>query len=190
LFARERDHITDSVEEIARLEAASSPQSRSERISDRITAFSGSVPFIVLHVAWFALWIALNMPGAPWGRFDPFPFGLLTMVVSLEAIFLSTFVLVTQNRQAAAADRRARVDLQVNVIAEREVTRLIQLVAEIHKHLGLPDTADVELRRMEAPTSVADLADAIDEADERENGKHAEGGDSAQGEQQDSKAAS
>jgi len=62
--------------------------------------------FIMLHVLWFALWIVLNLPGAPWGRFDPFPFGLLTMIVSLEAIFLSTFVLVTQNRQAAAADRR------------------------------------------------------------------------------------
>jgi len=172
-YASEGDHITESVEEIARLEAASSPQSSSERVSDRITAFSGSMPFVALHVAWFALWIGLNLPGAPWGRFDPFPFGLLTMIVSLEAIFLSTFVLVTQNRQAAAADRRARVDLQVNVIAEREVTRLIQLVAEMHRHLGLPDTKDRELRNMEAPTRVAELADAIDDADAREaeNGK-------------------
>jgi len=189
LFARERDHITDSVEEIARLEAASSPQTRSERISDRITAFSGSMVFIMLHFVWFALWIVLNLPGAPWGRFDPFPFGLLTMIVSLEAIFLSTFVLVTQNRQAAAADRRARVDLQVNVIAEREVTRLIQLVAEIHKHLGLPDTSERELREMEAPTRVADLADAIDEADARENGKPTEG-ETRSGGGRDSKAAS
>jgi uncharacterized membrane protein len=95
------------------------------------------------------------------------------MIVSLEAIFLSTFVLITQNRQSAAADRRARVDLQVNVIAEREVTRLIQLVAEIHKHLGLPDSRDPEIRRMESKTVVADLADAIDAADARElgNGK-------------------
>jgi uncharacterized membrane protein len=169
LFARERDHITDSVEEIARLEAASAPRGRSDQLSDAITAFSGSMPFIVLHVVWFSAWILLNVPGAPWGRFDPFPFGLLTMIVSLEAIFLSTFVLVTQNRQAAAADRRARVDLQVNVIAEREVTRLIQLVAEIHKHLGLPEPPEAELRVMEQPTRVTELADAIDEADARES---------------------
>jgi uncharacterized membrane protein len=168
------------VEEIAQLEAASAPRGRSEQLSDAITSFSGSMPFIVLHVAWFSAWILLNVPGTPWGRFDPFPFGLLTMIVSLEAIFLSTFVLVTQNRQAAAADRRARVDLQVNVIAEREVTRLIQLVAEIHKHLGLPEPEEAELRVMEKTTRVTELADAIDEADARESangdsGAHAAG---------------
>ncbi|MEX0750641.1 MAG: DUF1003 domain-containing protein, partial [Dehalococcoidia bacterium] len=116
-----KGHITDSVEEIARLEAASAPQSRSEVLSDCITAFGGSMLFIGLHAIWFTVWMALNAPGAPF-RFDAFPFGFLTMIVSLEAIFLSTFVLVSQNRQAAAADRRARVDLQINVIAERELT--------------------------------------------------------------------
>jgi uncharacterized membrane protein len=162
-----QQHVSSSVEEIADMEAASAPQSLSERVSDRITAFSGSMLFILLHAVWFAVWIAANLPGVPWPRFDGFPFGLLTMIVSLEAIFLSTFVLVTQNRQAAAADRRARVDLQVNVIAEREVTRLIQLVAEIHQALGLPDVADRELRGMKIETKVSELVEAIDEADAR-----------------------
>jgi uncharacterized membrane protein len=172
----DQDHVSSSVEEIARLEAATAPQSLSERTSDRITAFSGSMLFIGVHAVWFTVWILVNLPGVPWTRFDAFPFGLLTMIVSLEAIFLSTFVLVTQNRQAAAADRRARVDLQVNVIAEREVTRLVQLVAEIHQALGLPDVTDQELRGMKVETSVSDLVDAIDEADARQVDAAANGG--------------
>ena len=174
-----QEHVSSSVEEIARLEAASAPQSLSERASDRITAFSGSMLFIGLHAVWFFVWIAANLPGVPWSRFDAYPFGLLTMIVSLEAIFLSTFVLVTQNRQAAAADRRARVDLQVNVIAEREVTRLVQLVAEIHQALGLPDVADQELRGMKVETSVSELVDAIDEADARHLEAATNGGETA-----------
>ena len=174
-----QEHVSSSVDEIARLEAATAPQSYSERASDRITAFSGSMLFIGLHAAWFAAWIIVNLPGVPWSRFDAYPFGLLTMIVSLEAIFLSTFVLVTQNRQAAAADRRARVDLQVNVIAEREVTRLVQLVAEIHQALGLPDVADQELRGMKVETSVSELVEAIDEADARHLDAATNGSDTA-----------
>jgi len=178
-LSNSQQHVSTSVDEIASLEAASAPQSLSERLSDRITAFSGSMLFILLHAIWFALWIAANLPGVPWPRFDAFPFGLLTMIVSLEAIFLSTFVLVTQNRQAAAADRRARVDLQVNVIAEREVTRLIQLVAEIHQALGLPDVADRELRGMKVETNVSELVEAIDEADARHLESHDTDGETA-----------
>jgi uncharacterized membrane protein len=90
-----------------------------DRAADRITAFAGSLNFVYLHSIWFGIWILLNI-GAIGGAivFDKFPFGLLTMIVSLEAIFLSTFVMVSQNRQAARADIRSQLDFETNLRAE------------------------------------------------------------------------
>jgi uncharacterized membrane protein len=86
-----------------------------DRVADRITAFAGSMPFVYMHIVWFAIWILLNIAG--W-RFDPFPFGLLTLVVSLEAIFLSTFVMLSQNREAVRSDIRSEIDFETNVLSE------------------------------------------------------------------------
>ncbi|MFF5140333.1 DUF1003 domain-containing protein [Streptomyces sp. NPDC013157] len=90
-----------------------------DRIADAITAFAGTMTFVYLHALWFAVWIVCNEgvfgEGAIW---DPFPFGLLTMIVSLEAIFLSTFVMVSQNRQAARENVRADLDFETNVRSE------------------------------------------------------------------------
>ncbi len=86
-----------------------------DRAADQITAFAGSMAFVYLHVAWFAVWIVMNVTG--W-RFDPFPFGLLTLIVSLEAIFLSTFVMISQNRESARSDLRARQDFETNALSE------------------------------------------------------------------------
>jgi uncharacterized membrane protein len=91
-------------------------QRTQDRIADRITTFAGSMPFVYLHLAWFACWIALNVLGA--SKFDPFPFGLLTLIVSLEAIFLSTFVMISQNREAQRADIRSEIDFETNVLSE------------------------------------------------------------------------
>lgn len=91
------------------------PRGLQDRISDRITAFAGSMVFVYLHVVWFAGWIVANV--TRW-RFDPFPFGLLTLIVSLEAIFLSTFVMISQNRESARSDRRAEIDFETNVLSE------------------------------------------------------------------------
>src|SRR5438094_7130628 len=90
-----------------------------DRAADRITAFAGSLNFVYLHSVWFGIWVLLNV-GAIGGAlvFDKFPFGLLTMIVSLEAIFLSTFVMVSQNRQAARADIRSQLDFETNLRAE------------------------------------------------------------------------
>jgi uncharacterized membrane protein len=90
-----------------------------DRTADSITAFAGSLPFVYIHGVWFGVWILLNVGlfGAA-AKFDPFPFGLLTMVVSLEAIFLATFVMVSQNRQAARSDVRAEIDFETNLRAE------------------------------------------------------------------------
>jgi uncharacterized membrane protein len=86
-----------------------------DRASDKITAFAGSMAFVYLHVAWFAVWLVLNE--SPW-KFDPYPFGLLTLIVSLEAIFLSTFVMISQNRESELSDARDEVDFETNVLSE------------------------------------------------------------------------
>ena len=115
--------------------AARKPQ---ERISDSITRFSGSTLFVFLHVIWFGLWILLNIGLVHVPRvseFDPFPFGLLTLVVSLEAIFLSTFVLISQNRMSALSEKRAELDLQVNMLAEQKAAKTLELLEHIAQQL-------------------------------------------------------
>lgn len=107
-------------------------QSAHTRIANTITSFAGSMNFVYLHTLVFALWIGYNLWAHGVG-FDPFPFGLLTMIVSLEAIFLSTFVMISQNLQADKADLRAELDYDVNVKAEKEIGELkaqLQKVAE------------------------------------------------------------
>lgn len=108
------------------------------RISDAITDFTGSMAFVFIHVIWFGLWVLLNVGliHIPYvSEFDPFPFGLLTMLVSLEAIFLSTFVLISQNRLAAASEKRAELDLQVNLLAEQKATKVLEMLDQITEQL-------------------------------------------------------
>jgi uncharacterized membrane protein len=127
-------------------------KSFSDRVADRITAFCSSVYFVFFHVAWFGLWVAVNLGifsviGVH--AFDPFPFGLLTMIVSLEAIFLSTFVLISQNRLSDIADRRSDLDVQVDLVAEYEITKVLRLVDAIADHLGVKEGLDPELEELE-----------------------------------------
>lgn len=139
----------------------------SDRIASAITEFSGSMLYVFLHVIWFGAWIILNTNILSIKPFDPFPFSLLTMIVSLEAIFLSSFVLISQNKQSLQADKRAKIDLQINTISEKENTKLIEMVAEIHKKLGIHVKKDKEITAMEKTTSIKKLADAIDKADKK-----------------------
>jgi uncharacterized membrane protein len=118
-------------------------------VADFITRVSGSLLFVFLHVVWFAVWVLANVGFFGIEPFDPFPFGLLTTIVSLEAIFLSTFVLVSQNRQSAIADRRAQLDLQINLLAEYEVTRLLKLQDAIAKRLKVNECDSKELKELE-----------------------------------------
>ena len=112
-----------------------------ERAADWIAVFSGSLWFLAVHIIWFTWWIAWNTIGAR--HFDPYPFGFLTMIVSLEAIFLSVFVLLSQNRQAAKDRVRADVEYDVNVKAEMEVGNLHEKVDRLQEHIA------EQLRRME-----------------------------------------
>ncbi len=137
-------NINALLERRQREEKAKSTQ---DRIADRITAFTGSMRFVYLHLVGFGLWIAINAGLLPLPRFDP-SFVILAMFASVEAIFLSTFVLISQNRMAAMADKRADLDLQVDLLAEHEVTRLIQLVTAIANHLGLDEAKDPELAEL------------------------------------------
>jgi uncharacterized membrane protein len=109
-----------------------------QRIADWLAAFSGSMNFLFLHAAWFGIWIILNVgivhiPGL--SGFDPFPFGLLTMIVSLEAIFLATFVLISQNRQVEKDKVRSDIEYDVNIKAEMEVGELHQKIDHIHAEM-------------------------------------------------------
>lgn len=122
-----------------------------ERVADRMTRIASSAGFLLLHVIWFGAWIVLNTNLLPIAPFDPFPFGLLTMVVSLEAIFLSIFVLMTQNRESSIAELREELGLQVNLRMEAEVTKTLQLVAGLYTRLGHRIGEDPELREMLQP---------------------------------------
>jgi uncharacterized membrane protein len=160
------DPMIHNVQEIVRLQQRDhATMTRGDRVAQGITAFSGSMLFVYLHVIWFGAWIILNQGWFGLPVFDPYPFSLLTMSVSLEAIFLSTFVLISQNRQALQADRRQKVNLQIDILAEQEVTKLMHMVAEIQEHLGIGRAHDPELRELVRPTHIERLADAIDEAE-------------------------
>lgn len=129
---------------------AKSLRSRSllTQISDDLTEICGSTPFLLFHIALFTGWIVLNtgvIPGTI--AFDPFPFGLLTMVVSLEAIFLAIFILVSQNRSSYVNSLREEVHLRVNLIAEEEVTKILEILAEMRKEMGIKNK-DPELDDM------------------------------------------
>ncbi len=135
-------------------------QSLQERLAERITRFTGSMAFVYLHLALFGGWIVVNrLPRLPPAfHFDP-QFIVLAMTASVEAIFLSTFVLISQNRMAALADKRADLDLQVSLLAEHEVTRLVSLVAAMAAHMGLEEAANPELSELAqdvAPEKVLD----------------------------------
>ena len=142
-------------------------RSREERIADAITRFTGSMRFVYIHLVVFGAWIIINLgwvPGIP--RFDR-SFVVLAMLASVEAIFLSTFVLISQNRMAALADRRADLDLQISLLAEHEVTRLITLVAAMAERMDLEAARNPELAELSqdvAPERVMEQMEAHERA--------------------------
>lgn len=126
----------------------------SEKIADWMTGKLGSMGFLLLNATWFLVWILINTGKLPFiAPFDPFPFGLLTMIVSLEAIILAIFVLIAQNRAEKVDDLREEVDLQVDMIAEREITKILKLVTQLAEKQGIDLSRDEELRGMLEPTN-------------------------------------
>ena len=146
--------------------------SLSDKIADSITSFSGSMLYVLLHVLWFGGWIITNVGLIPSLKpYDPFPFSLLTMIVSLEAIFLSSFVLISQNKQAQMADKRAKIDLQINMLDEQETTNLLKMVSEIHKHLHLHKKVDAEVQELAKTTDLKKIAARLDKAEKNHDKK-------------------
>jgi uncharacterized membrane protein len=128
-------------------------KSTQDRIADWVTWFSGSMTFVYVHLVWFAIWLAVNLGWTGLKPFDPYPFSLLTMIVSLEAIFLATFVLISQNRLSEIADQRADLDLQINLLAEYEITRVLTLVDAIADRMGLEVGHDPEVDELKSEVS-------------------------------------
>jgi uncharacterized membrane protein len=148
--------------QIFRALEAKSLRSRSAatRLADFLTGMTSTPTFLFLNMLFFVVWIGLNVNIVPGFRpFDPFPFGLLTMAVSLEAIFLSIFVLVSQNRAAQIATIRDELNLRINLIAEREVTKILHLLVYMNK--GKKIVNDEELERMLQDVHAADLEQVI-----------------------------
>jgi uncharacterized membrane protein len=160
--------IRRNIESITQLEQAFEQQRTTvDVISDVVTRFTGSIRFILAHAVVFTAWILLNTLVLPESdRFDPYPFGFLGLVVSLEAIFLSTFVLMSQNRQNRMADQWAHVDLQVSLLAEQETTKMLQMLQRIYDYLGLEKEArhDRELKELAEATQVERLVEELAKA--------------------------
>jgi len=157
--------IQKNIETIFKLEKeAIQSRSTGEQIADKVTRFAGSTPFIIIHAILFFGWIALNdgmIPAIP--IFDPYPFSFLTLVVSLEAIFLTLLVLMAQNRMNKEADKRAHLDLQINMLGEQETTRILQLVQKIAERLGIDDEIDDSVKELSKETDVNQVAQKLEE---------------------------
>jgi uncharacterized membrane protein len=140
--------------------------STAEKVAARVSRFAGTTTFVYINAIFFALWILLNVGLFGMKPFDPFPFVMLTTVVSLEAIFLSLFVLLSQDRMQRVADEQSELDLQVNLLAEHELTKLIVSVDLIAEKLGIELPHENERKELEAEVR------ALKEI-ERENGQAA-----------------
>jgi uncharacterized membrane protein len=136
-------------------------RSADERIAASISCFAGSMRFVYLHLVLVGLWVAINLGVTPLPRFDP-TFVVLAMVASVEAIFLSTFVLITQNRMAALADKRADLDLQISLLAEHEITRVVALVGQIAERMGIESAQDPELAELSRDVEPGRVLDSLE----------------------------
>lgn len=158
------DQLTKRNVEVVRQleEAAKQERTKSDLVAEAIARFCGSMTFVWVHVGWFGGWIILNLiPGIR--HIDPFPFTFLTLVVSLEAIFLSTFILISQNHDTKISERRNHLDLQINLLSEQENTRMIQLLKAIAEKLECEIEHDDEVASLSEETSPEKVAAQIEE---------------------------
>ncbi|MBW8784407.1 MAG: DUF1003 domain-containing protein [Novosphingobium sp.] len=164
LSSKLRENI-EALSERRRREVEHAPWST--RLSDRITAFTGSMNFVVIHVVIFGAWLAINLRVVSGIRpFDP-TLVILAMVASVEAIFLSTFVLISQNRMMASADRRADLDLHISLLTEHELTRLATLVERIAHRLEVP-VEEREFEEVKKDIEPIEVMEAIEEVQEQD----------------------
>jgi uncharacterized membrane protein len=158
--------VVRNIDEVLHLEhEASQRRSLADRFADFIAGFAGTVGFVLLHLAWFGIWATANAGLVPFvPAFDPYPYQLLTMIVSLEGVLLATFVLIKQNRESARADERNHLALQVGLLSEQEVTKVIQMLERISAELGIEhEVVDPEARELGRTTAVGGLARELQE---------------------------
>jgi uncharacterized membrane protein len=163
--------IRRNIEAVANMEEKYlSNRGKGDKVADSVAAFYGSMTFVLLHIFIYSTWILINLRLLPLiPAFDPYPFMLLSMVVSLEAIFLSTFVLMKQNRMSKRADSRAHLDLQINLLAEKEMTMVLQMLQHIGAKVGVRDRKlERELADLTDETPLEMLAEEIEEKLSRE----------------------
>lgn len=154
--------VRENIEAVLRLEsAAMRRRTAADRAADAIADFTGTIPFVMLHLLFFGFWVTVNLRLLPiLPAFDPYPFQLLCMIVSMEGVLLATFVLIKQNRMGYLNNRREHIDLQINMLTEREVTRTLQLAEAMAERMGIsPKRGVTELAE---ETSVEELAQALD----------------------------
>ena len=143
-----------------------------DRLADRITAFTGSMRFVYLHALVFGAWIVVNLGWLPLKPFDP-SFVTLAMIASVEAIFLSTFVLISQNRMTAQAERRAELDLQISLLAEHEVTQVVELLDAIAERLDVKRAPDPDIEESKRDVDPAAVLGAIEHHKQASDGSRA-----------------
>ncbi len=148
---------------------ATSKQSMQDRIANAMTTFSGSMFFFYLHIVWFLVWFILNTGHLGIAPFDPYPYGFLTMVVSLEAIFLATFVLISQNLMAKEAERLTALGLHTGLLTEHELTRVLQMLHAIQRQIGIRNDDDSNLADadLEMETKPEDVLSEIERLQQR-----------------------
>ncbi|MBA3915158.1 MAG: DUF1003 domain-containing protein [Acidobacteriales bacterium] len=159
-------HVHSHIESIVKQEEeALERRSGPERLADRVAGFTGSLSFVLLHLLLVLAWLAVNTATLPLVRpFDPYPFSLLGVIVALEAVVLSSFILMRQNRMMRRGDRRDHLNLQVDMLTEKEVTKLLQMVRAICGHMGLQNIAgDSEIRELSQDTSIESLSQTLDD---------------------------
>jgi uncharacterized membrane protein len=140
-------------------------RSQGEKVSDFFVSLMGSMPFLVFHAVAFAAWFAVNLNALPGVEpFDPFPFGVLTLIVSSEGVFLAIFILISQNRMARQSDKRAHLDLQVSMLTEQEMTMLLRMQHRLCEHLGVEvDVVKEEAKQLLEETNVDKVVSELEE---------------------------
>ena len=155
-----------NIETVARLEQEFLDQRTvADRLGDATVAVVGTTTFVVVHLITFTIWILINTGRIPWVRpFDPYPFVLLTMIVSMEGVLLAVFILMKQNRMSRRADQRDHLHLQINLLAEQEITKILEMQRELLDRLGAKEIArNPEVEDMISNTAVDKLARELEE---------------------------
>ena len=159
-------HIQRNIRSVARMDQQTlDDRSYSDRLADWVNRQASRMSFIVMHIIWFTSWMWFNRGGAAVKPFDPYPFPLLSLMTALEAIFLSLFILMSTNRANRQADQRAHLDLQVNLLAENEMTKVLLMLQALCRIHGLKEAEDPELQELRKQTEpeamIRDLNEAL-----------------------------